>query len=129
MTFGDGARALSDLGTRSTTWQRAQQGLKRAEREQPEASVRAMRSEELHRLKDQFLQLSAEEDRSKAGLALEKLLNQLFTIYDLLPRSAFRVVGEQIDGSFILDGNVYLVEAKWERRSLSISVTRRAIIA
>ena len=39
--------------------------------------------------------------------------------YDLSPRPAFRIVGEQIDGSFVLDGQVYLVEAKWEKKPLS----------
>jgi len=34
-------------------------------------------------------------------------------IHDLAPRNAFRLVGEQIDGSFRLDGQTYLVEAKW----------------
>jgi hypothetical protein len=29
------------------------------------------------------------------------------------PRGKFRLVGEQIDGSFKLDGQTYLVEAKW----------------
>jgi hypothetical protein len=28
--------------------------------------------------------------------------------------TAFRLIGEQIDGSFDLQGNTYLVEAKWQ---------------
>ena len=34
-------------------------------------------------------------------------------MHHLSPRESFRVVGEQIDGSFELDHEVYLVEAKW----------------
>lgn len=59
-----------------------------------------------------------ETDRNKAGLALEQLLNRLFAIFDLAPRQPFRVVGEQIDGSFQLDGQVYLIESKWEKDPL-----------
>lgn len=102
-----------------TTAERAQQNLHRGGYELQEASAQATRLKELQRLKEWFLRLSIEADRNKAGLSLEKLLNELFALYDLLPRSAFRVVGEQIDGSFILDGNVYLVEAKWEREPLT----------
>lgn len=47
------------------------------------------------------------------GFAFEKFLNELFTAYNLDPRSSFRIVGEQIDGSFQLGTDVYLVEAKW----------------
>ncbi len=68
--------------------------------------------------KEDFLRLAAEDDRNKAGLALEKLLNQLFELFMLRPRQPFRVIGEQIDGSFELDGQIYLLESKWERNAL-----------
>ncbi|MHB1563291.1 MAG: restriction endonuclease [Leptospirillum sp.] len=42
----------------------------------------------------------------------------LFHLYELLPRYGFRVTGEQIDGSFSLDGEIYLVESKWEKNAL-----------
>src|SRR5687768_10619505 len=48
------------------------------------------------------------------------LLNRLFELSDLSPRKPFRVVGEQIDGSFELDHEVYLLEAKWERQKSGI---------
>jgi hypothetical protein len=47
------------------------------------------------------------------GLRFEGFLNDLFAAHALAPRNAFRLVGEQIDGSFRLDGQTYLVEAKW----------------
>lgn len=104
---------------KQTTAERAQEHVKQADTQQQEASAQAKRSQELQQLKEEFFQLSAEIDRNKAGIALEKLLNRLFMLYELNPRPAFRVVGEQIDGSFLLDGEVYLVEAKWEKDPLS----------
>lgn len=81
-------------------------------------SQQQQRSQTLSRLKEDFFRLAAESDRNKAGLALEKLLNELFGLFDLRPRQPFRVIGEQIDGSFELDGQVYLMESKWERDAL-----------
>jgi Restriction endonuclease len=49
------------------------------------------------------------------GFALEKLLTQVFEVFDLDPRGSFRVVGEQIDGGFGLDSEHFLLEAKWEK--------------
>jgi hypothetical protein len=46
-------------------------------------------------------------------------LNRLFEILELQPRQPFRVVGEQIDGSFQLDGEIYLLESKWEKHPLA----------
>jgi hypothetical protein len=71
---------------------------------------------ELPALRDEFYRLATTTDRQAAGLALEKVLNRLFQIFDLNPREAFSVVGEQIDGSFILDHETYLLEAKWEAK-------------
>jgi hypothetical protein len=83
-----------------------------------EQQLAQRRSQELAQLKEEFLQLAAESDRRKAGLALEKLLNRLFGLFDLQPRQAFRITGEQIDGSFELDGDIYLLESKWEKEAL-----------
>jgi hypothetical protein len=47
------------------------------------------------------------------GLRFEGFLNELFAGFGLAPRGAFRIVGEQIDGSFRLQGHTYLVEVKW----------------
>ena len=64
-------------------------------------------------LRAEFLSLMALPDRQKAGLGLEGLLARLFALFDLEPNGAFRVTGEQIDGSFDLNREVYLLEAKW----------------
>jgi hypothetical protein len=81
-------------------------------------SSAGQRSLALNQLKEEFVQLAAESDRNKAGLSLEKLLNRMFELFELQPRQPFRVVGEQIDGSFELDGEIYLLESKWEKAPL-----------
>jgi len=50
----------------------------------------------------------------KRGFAFERFLNELFGAFDLAPRGSFRLQGEQIDGSFELEGHTYLLEAKWQ---------------
>jgi hypothetical protein len=52
-------------------------------------------------------------DPVRRGFAFEPFLSELFEVFGLAPRGAFRVVGEQIDGSFELNGEVYLLEARW----------------
>ncbi len=48
------------------------------------------------------------------GFAFEDFLDAMFAVAGLSPRKSFRLVGEQIDGSFEFNGNTYLVEAKWQ---------------
>ena len=64
-------------------------------------------------LKDALLQLSTLAPHPR-GYAFEKFLKDVFEVHGLSPRSAFRLVGEQIDGSFAMSGETYLLEAKWE---------------
>lgn len=74
----------------------------------------SQRNVKLEALKREFLALHESADRQQAGLQLEKILNRLFSLHSLAPRESFRVVGEQIDGSFELDHEIYLLEAKWQ---------------
>ena len=48
------------------------------------------------------------------GYAFEKFLRRCFDVSGLKAREAFRNVGEQIDGSFLLGEETYLLEAKWQ---------------
>lgn len=50
----------------------------------------------------------------RRGYEYERFLTELFAAYGLEPRSPFKLTGEQIDGSFKLHGETYLVEAKWQ---------------
>ena len=75
----------------------------------PTAGLTAERSQALAAL---LIEISKLEPQQR-GLRFEGFLNELFAGYELAPRDAFRLTGEQIDGSFRLDGQTYLVEAKW----------------
>ena len=57
----------------------------------------------------------------KRGILFEQLMNKLFKLEEILVRESFRrnEGGEQIDGSFELDGWYYLVECKWQSKMTS----------
>jgi len=50
----------------------------------------------------------------KRGYAFEGFLRALFDAYGLSARASFRITGEQIDGSFVMHNETYLLEAKWQ---------------
>lgn len=64
-------------------------------------------------LKQQLIDLSALEPQPR-GYAFEAWLRDIFCVFGLQAREPFRIRGEQIDGSFLLQGETYLVEAKWQ---------------
>ncbi|EDK72900.1 hypothetical protein TM7_0001 [candidate division TM7 genomosp. GTL1] len=66
---------------------------------------------ELKQLFHEMVKLSAQE----RGYALEKLLNQLFALYDIDAKGPFKIVGEQIDGGFTLEDTDFLLEARWKQ--------------
>ena len=68
----------------------------------------------LNDLNKKFQELRFMSNSQARGFAFERFLNELFECFNLEPRSSFKIVGEQIDGSFICEGNTYLVEAKWQ---------------
>lgn len=55
------------------------------------------------------------------GRKFEKLLNKLLAGEDMDPRTNFRPKGEEIDGSFVFNGNIYLLEAKWTAKPIPAS--------
>lgn len=64
------------------------------------------------RLQSELIALS-DLDPQPRGYAFEKFLLGLFNAYGLGGRASFRLEGEQIDGSFELGNETYLLEAKW----------------
>jgi hypothetical protein len=66
-------------------------------------------------LMKEYMALSALDPLNR-GFAFEKFLNRLFEAHSLSPRNAFRITGEQIDGSFELESQTYLLEAKWQAK-------------
>jgi hypothetical protein len=67
----------------------------------------------LIQLKAELLGLYQLSPQSR-GYAFEKLLCDIFNVYGLAAREPFRLRGEQIDGSFQLSNETYLLEAKWQ---------------
>ncbi len=55
------------------------------------------------------------------GYAFEKFLKRLFDAFGLQARGAFKLVGEQIDGSFVLGSETYLLEAKWQNELCGVA--------
>jgi hypothetical protein len=76
-------------------------------------------AEKLDELKKQFLTIATNSNAQQRGFNLEKLLNELFHLFDLSAKSPFKITGEQIDGSFTFDNVDYLLEAKWQKAQIN----------
>lgn len=70
--------------------------------------------------KDYFALLSSGEPH-KRGYRLERIIRELFELFDLDPKSSFRITGEQIDGAFTFEGTDFLFEAKWQQELVRAS--------
>lgn len=71
-------------------------------------------------LKNELIEVSQLQPQPR-GYAFEKFLRSLFEANGLSPRSSFKLVGEQIDGSFELSSDTYLLEAKWTNQQTGAS--------
>jgi len=87
--------------------------LPRAPGSEPDRPPKSADAKTLAALQRRFLEVSMLPAHPR-GTAFEGFLNDVFSAYGLAPRSPFRIVGEQIDGSFQLGQDTYLLEAKWE---------------
>jgi hypothetical protein len=81
--------------------------------------VPAFNRERIGQLRQDLMGLAALGPHPR-GFAFESFLKELFNAYGLEARGAFRLQGEQIDGSFVLTGETYLMEAKWLNAPTSI---------
>ena len=88
------------------------ESLPRTESEKEAHQSETLNEELVHELKGKFIGLADLAPQTR-GYAFEKFLRDFFSVFHLEPRSPFRILGEQIDGSFQLEGSTYLVEAKW----------------
>jgi len=70
-------------------------------------------------LLQEFQQLSQLQPQRR-GYAFEAFLIKLFNKSGLEARDPFRLRGEQIDGSFVLANEIYLLEGKWQNTPLAI---------
>ena len=64
---------------------------------------------------------ASRREKQRRGYDFERLLNDLLDAENLSPRLGYKPVGEQIDGSLVLDGRVFLLEAKWHAEPLAAS--------
>jgi hypothetical protein len=72
-------------------------------------------AEKLAELKARYEELVVMEDAQERGRLLEPPLRDLFMLFDLDPKAAFTLRGEQIDGSFSLGETHFLLEAMWTK--------------
>jgi hypothetical protein len=76
-------------------------------------------------LEQEFLALTAMDEAAQArGYAFERFLKKWFDAWGLDARASFKLVGEQIDGSFEHRGSVYLIEAKWTNSQADAAALR-----
>lgn len=69
------------------------------------------------RMSDRLLAIRDMQPHER-GYEFERFLRDAFDAFRLKAREPFRITGEQIDGSFELLGETYLVEAKWLNRKI-----------
>lgn len=109
--------AVANLREMMKTYEEATaEGRHSAERRQQSARERSEMTaitEKLDELKRRCGEMVTKLTPQKRGFELEKLMYDLFALFDLDPKASFRILGEQIDGAFSLEGLDYLFEAKW----------------
>lgn len=99
-------------------------GGSRPQRKTPQRREEAkLTAEVLASLKAQLLEVSQLQPQAR-GFAFEPFLRALFDANDLAARASFRLIGEQIDGSFELAGETYLLEAKWQAPPVGVAELR-----
>ena len=70
-------------------------------------------------LADRLIKISRMNPQAR-GYAFESFLKDVFDVYRLDARASFRLKGEQIDGSFMLSGHTYLLEARWRNAKAGV---------
>lgn len=76
--------------------------------------------EKLKELNTQFLSIATGASPQTRGFDLERLMYDLFELFDLDPKASFKNTGEQIDGAFSLESTDYLFEAKWQKELVGV---------
>lgn len=77
--------------------------------------------QKLEGIRARYTNLVVSPNAQGRGFELEKVMYDLFELFDLDPKASFRVVGEQMDGAFSLEGTDYLFEAKWQQKPVGAS--------
>ncbi|MBU3057227.1 MULTISPECIES: hypothetical protein [Pseudomonas] len=71
--------------------------------------------QKLEAIKARYMALVSSDSAQSRGFELERVMYELFELFDLDPKASFKNLGEQLDGAFSLDGTEYLFEAKWQK--------------
>lgn len=75
--------------------------------------------QKLEAIKNRYMALVISDNVQGRGFELEKIMYELFELFDLDPKASFKNLGEQIDGAFSLEGTEYLFEAKWQKEPVN----------
>lgn len=117
----DAVEQLRQLVEAHTETEREDQAIrKRQEEYQERIRQSAAVRHKLEELKQQFMGITMGPNPQQRGFELERFMLDLFELFDLDPKAAFRNVGEQIDGAFVLEGTDYLFEAKWKQDPIAV---------
>lgn len=80
---------------------------------EPAAPQPARSTFQIEQLRRDLVSISGLAPQAR-GYAFERFLTDAFNLYGLKAKDRFRLRGEEIDGSFVLDHETYLFEAKWK---------------
>lgn len=86
----------------------------------PGAAITAIDRNKIAKTKSDLLQITALAPQAR-GYAFEGFLKDLFNAFGLAAQEPFRLRGEQIDGSFQLGNEIYLLEAKWQGQPIGVA--------
>lgn len=86
----------------------------------PNVSAIAIDHQKIAKIKSDLLQVITLGPQAR-GYAFEGFLKGLFDAFGLAAREPFRLRGEQIDGSFQLGSDIYLLEAKWHGQPIGVA--------
>lgn len=116
--------SVTALGKLFTTHENYITEQKKIEERRKKAQVERTKNqavnEKLMEMNHKYLQLLTSTNSQSRGYELEKIVKELFTLYDLDPKSSFRIQGEQLDGAFTFDNTDYIFEAKWQKELTGI---------
>ncbi|KQT73224.1 hypothetical protein ASG51_22940 [Methylobacterium sp. Leaf465] len=87
---------------------------------EPSANTGAVDKQTIAQIKADLLQVTTLGPQAR-GYAFEGFLKGLFNTFGLAAQDPFRLKGEQIDGSFLLGSEVYLLEAKWHGQPIGVA--------
>ena len=87
---------------------------------QSTATPTAVDRKKIVKIKTDLLQIASLSPQTR-GYAFEGFLKSLFDAFGLAAHEPFRLRGEQIDGSFQLGSEIYLLEAKWHGQPIGVA--------